>query len=90
MSNRNRPKSKKEPYIEIGYSSNLIDPDDFLDFTAEELVAISHSLNLSVSAANKFINSNPSEDELKEADEDLAIWTALLERINKHLDFLDS
>ena len=90
MSNRNRPKSKKQPFIEIGYSSNLIEPDDYLDFTAEELAALSNALSLSISDVNGFINSNPPEDELKEAKEDLAIWTALLERIDKHLDFLDS
>lgn len=89
MSNRNRPKSKKQPFIEIGYSSNLIEPDDSIDFSSEELIALSYSLGNSLSGVERFIDSNPSKDELEEAKEDLRVWTTLKNKIDDYLDSLE-
>lgn len=85
MSNRNRSKSNSV----ISFSSNLIIPDDYIDFSAEELVALCNALSCAIAGVEDFINSNPPADKLKEANEDFATWNSLFDKIENYLDSLD-
>ena len=82
MSNRNRSK-----HIEI--SSNIVELDDYIEFTADELVALCNSLNCAIAGVKNFIKSNPPADKLQEANEDLAIWSALFDKIDSYLESLE-
>lgn len=97
MSNRNRPKSKSkiDPFVEIGFSSNLIDGlDDFDDldypvFSCEELESLAHSLCNSIPAAESFLASDPPEEKRESAEDAIRRWKDLLSKIEDFLDNVD-
>lgn len=101
MSNRNRPKSKSnvKPFVEVGFSSNLVDDLDGFDdledgldypiFSYEELDALAHSLCNSIPAVESFLASDPPEEKRESAEAALHRWKYLLSKIEDFLDSVD-
>lgn len=70
-------------------SANLLEPSDYLEFSAEELVGLCNALSCALAGVEDFIQNASSSDDLHEAKEDFALWKSLSNKIETYLDSLD-